>query len=169
MKLHIGGEEEKEGWTILNAQKKTEKTIIGNICDLSQFDTESIEEVYASHVLEHVKQSEVEHVLKDLHRVLKNNGKLYVSVPDLDVLSHSIISPYIPFKAKFHIMRMIYGGQTDEYDFHYFGWNFDFMKHFLLKAGFPKCEKVESFGLFNDTSNFKPYGFFISLNIIAYK
>ena len=38
MKLHIGGEEEKEGWTIFNTQQKTDKSIIGDICDLSNFD-----------------------------------------------------------------------------------------------------------------------------------
>ena len=43
------------------------------------------------------------------------------------------------------------------------------MKQFLNKAGFLKYEKVEGFGLFDDTSNYKPYGFPISLNIIAYK
>ena len=54
MRLHIGGEEIKEGWKILNIQKKPGVDFIGDITDLSQFDDESIEEVYASHVLEHV-------------------------------------------------------------------------------------------------------------------
>ena len=62
-------------------------------------------------------------------------------------------------------MRIIYGGQIDKYDFHYFGWNSIFMKQFLTKAGFLKHEKVDGFGLFDDTSNYKPYGFPVSLNI----
>ena len=71
MKLHIGGEEEKDGWTILNTQKKTENNIIGDICDLSQFNDESIEEVYASHILEHVRNSDIGDVLKNIFRILK--------------------------------------------------------------------------------------------------
>ena len=47
MKLHIGGEEEKEGWTIFNVQKKTNTDLVGDIRDLSQFTDNSIEEVYA--------------------------------------------------------------------------------------------------------------------------
>ena len=44
-------------------------------------------------------------------------------------------------------MRMIFGGQTDEYDFHYFGWNYAIMERFILNAGFIKCEKVKGFSL----------------------
>ena len=66
-------------------------------------------------------------------------------------------------------MRMIFGGQTDEFDYHYFGWNFEFMKNFLEVAGFRNIEKVQSLGLFDDTSDYKPYGFPISLNVIATK
>jgi len=66
-------------------------------------------------------------------------------------------------------MRMIFGGQLDESDFHYVGWNFQFLNDHLNQAHFSKIEKVNSFNLFDDTSEYKPYGFPISLNIIAYK
>ena len=66
-------------------------------------------------------------------------------------------------------MRMIFGGQIDENDFHYFGWNFQFLSDHLTQTNFTKVEKVNSFSLFEDTSDYKPYGFPISLNIIAYK
>ena len=42
------------------------------------------------------------------------------------------------------------------------------MSTFLTQVGF-RPKKVESFGLFDDTSNYKPYGFPVSLNIIAKK
>lgn len=66
-------------------------------------------------------------------------------------------------------MRMMFGGQTDEFDFHYFGWNFQFMKDFLITAGFKKIERVKTFSLFKDTSDYAPYGVPISLNVIAQK
>ena len=59
MKLHIGGEQVKEGWKILNIQKKDGVDFIGDISDLSQFDDDSIEEIYASHVFEHVIQKKL--------------------------------------------------------------------------------------------------------------
>ena len=64
---------------------------------------------------------------------------------------------------------MIFGGQTDQFDFHYFGWSQDFLKSFLLEAGFIEIKRVKSFLLFNDTSDYAPYGAPISLNIIANK
>ena len=128
-----------------------------------------MEEIYASHILEHVRQCDVENVLKSIYRILKTNGKFYISVPDLDVLCHTMLSPYFSLDVKHHIMRIIYGGQIDEFDFHYFGWNKLFLNSYLIKAGFLKHEKVEKFELFDDTSNYSPYGFPISLNVIAYK
>ena len=169
MKLHIGGEEKKEGWKVLNIQQKDAVDFIGDITDLSQFEAGSIEEIYASHVVEHVAQKNVEKMFKGIHRVLKDNGKFYLSVPDMDILCRIFIDPKAPFKVKFHVMRMMFGGQIDDFDFHYFGWNYQFMNEFLLKAGFKKIEKVKSFSLFKDTSDFAPYGPPISLNVIAYK
>ena len=169
MKLHIGGEEKKEGWKILNIQKKDAVDFVGDITDLNQFEDNSIEEIYASHVVEHVAQKDVEKTLKGIHRVLKNNGKFYVSVPDMDILCKIFIDPTAPSKVKFHVMRMMFGGQIDDFDFHYFGWNYLFMNELLHKAGFKKIERVKSFSLFKDTSDFAPYGPPISLNIIAYK
>jgi len=43
------------------------------------------------------------------------------------------------------------------------------MNDYLTFAGFSKIDKVNSLGLFDDTSESKPYGFPISLNVIATK
>ena len=169
MKLHIGGESEKEGWKILNIQHKKGVDFIGTITDLSQFDEESVEEVYASHVFEHVLQRDVINTLKGIQRILKPKGKLYISVPDLDILCRIFIDPKAPKEVKFHVIRMMFGGQIDDFDIHYMGWNQEFLFDHLKMAGFSGGERVESFGLFEDTSDFKPYGFSISLNVIATK
>ena len=169
MKLHIGGKEKKDGWHILNIQKNDSVDFVGDISDLSQFKDDSIEEIYASHVFEHIPQEKIKPTLNGIYRTLEPSGKFYISVPDIDVLFHSFRSPQVTKKIKIHILRMIYGGQIDQDDFHYFGYNFDLLKDFLKDAGFQKIEKVENFNLFDDTSNYKPYGFPISLNVICEK
>ena len=169
MKLHIGGKQIKDGWKILNIQKNDGVDFVGSISELSQFDDNSIEEIYASHVVEHVDQKNIKKTLEGIYRVLKNDGKFYISVPDLDVLCRIFIDNKAPAKVKFHVMRMMFGGQTDEFDYHYFGWNYEFLNSYLIEAGFKKNERVKSFNLFNDTSDFAPYGPPISLNVIAYK
>ena len=59
MKLNIGGEQKKEGWKILNIQKKQNVDFVGDITDLRQFEDNSIEEIYASHVLEHIEHKKI--------------------------------------------------------------------------------------------------------------
>ena len=88
--------------------------------DLNQFKTESIDEIYASHVLEHVGRFKVTSTLQGIYRVLKKKGKFYVSVPDMDILCHAFVNPKGTAQMKFHFMRMIFGGQVDDNDFHYF-------------------------------------------------
>ena len=178
MKLHIGGKIKKDDWKILNIQNKEGVDFIGDISDLSQFEEESINEIYASHVFEHVPQKKIISTLSGINRVLKTGGKFYVSVPDIDVLFKFFLTPLTSYatkigktegEIKMHILRIIFGGQMDQYDFHYFGWNFGFLKSALIKAKFTKIEKVINFDLFEDTSNYKPYGFPISLNVVAFK
>ena len=169
MKLHIGGEEKKEGWKILNIQKKQYVDFVGDITDLSQFEENSIEEIYASHVFEHVEHKNIMRTLKGIFRVLKDNGKFYISVPDMDYLFKIILNNNAPLKVKLHIMKIIFGGQEDDYDFHYFGYTLQILSAFLKETGFKKIEKVKSFSLFNDTSDWAPYGKPVSLNLIVYK
>ncbi len=40
---------------------------------------------------------------------------------------------------------------------------------YLSAAGFSSCQRVASFGLFEDTSEYAPYGRAISLNVLATK
>ena len=169
MKLNIGGKEKKEGWHVLNIQKKDGADFIGDISDLSQFKDDSIEEIYASHVFEHINQKNINKTLLGINRILKKNGKFYIAVPDMDILCKMFIDKTNTPQIKVHALRMIFGGQTDEYDFHYFGYNYDLLSGLLKNVGFKNIEKVKTFSLFNDTSDFAPYGEPISLNLIAIK
>ena len=87
----------------------------------------------------------------------------------MDILCKIFIDPKSSLDMKWHAMRMIFGGQTDMYDYHYMGWNLLFLNGYLKKVGFRKIEKVKNFSLFKDTSEYAPFGEPISLNVIAYK
>jgi Uncharacterized protein conserved in bacteria len=170
-KLHIGGQEKKEGWEIFDALKSEIVDHVGNAKDLSRFEDETFDIIYSSHVLEHFDyKRELLEVLKEWKRVLKTNGKLYISVPDLDVLSHLFtMKEKFDINTRFLIMRMIFGGHITEYDYHYTGLNFEFLDSFLAQVGFTKVYKVNNLGLFNDTSYSSIEGIPISLNVIATK
>ena len=79
MKLHIGGKESHPDWKIFDIEQRPEVDYIGDASDLSQFEDESIEAIYASHVLEHFYyflNSELALTLSEWHQVLKKSGQL---------------------------------------------------------------------------------------------
>ena len=65
--------------------------------------------------------------------------------------------------------RMIFGGHMTEHDFHLVGLNAVFLGNFLEQAGFATIRKVDSFGLFDDTSEYRMKDIRISCNMIAEK
>lgn len=169
-KLHIGGMIKKDGWEIFNIIDAEFVDHRGNANDLSRFADNTFSALYASHVLEHFSyMTDLQPVLKEWHRVLEPNGKIYLSVPDLDTLAALLIDKKLNFKDRFYVMRMLYGGQTTPYDYHLVGLNEDFITFYLTKIGFKNITKVATFGIFNDASNKVFLNRRISLNVTAHK
>lgn len=169
-RLHIGGLQAKEGWKILNIQPGENVDFIGDAADLSQFQDETFDEVYASHVIEHLGyQTELPAALKGVHRIIKPGGMFRMSVPDLETLCKLFLHERVTGKGKFHIMRIMFGGQMDEHDFHKVGLTWDFARQYLSQVGFKKINRVPEFGIFNDDSSIRIGGVLISLNIEAVK
>jgi predicted SAM-dependent methyltransferase len=169
LKLHIGGIVPKEGWKILNIQPGPNVDFVGDCMDLSQFGNQSVAEIYLSHVLEHLDyQKEVHIALHEFKRVLVPGGRLMIGVPDLEVLCFLLAAPFLSFQDKFFIMRVIYGGQVDPYDYHKTGFTFPFLQGFLAQKGFERIQRVKSFGLFQDTTEMIVNGVSISLNVEAF-
>ncbi len=172
LKLHIGGTEAHPDWNILDIENRPEVNFVGNASNLSQFPNESIKMIYASHVLEHFHyrlNDELISTLTEWHRVLETEGKLFLSVPDLQILCHQFTQPNLLVKQRLHLMQVMFGGQQNQYDVHYVGFDFEMLSLCLEEAGFSAWERVEQFGLFQDTSCLKLFGEFISLNVIATK
>ena len=170
-RLHIGGTVEKQGWEVLNAVSGPHVDHMGNAADLSMFADETFSEIYSSNVLEHFDYvNEVPGVLKEWHRVLNNKGLLYVSVPDMDRLCELfLMKDALSLQESFHVMRMIFGGHTDQYDYHAVGLNLEFLVSYLTEAGFTRCRNVSGFGMFGDTSDLTFHNIPISVNIVCEK
>lgn len=170
-KLHIGGKIAAPGWEIMDSIPGPHVDHLGNANDLSRFSDYSFNEIYASHVLEHFDYSrELLSTLREWNRVLKTLGRLFVSVPDLDVLAKLFLAKdLLTTEERFFVMRMIFGGHTDAYDYHLVGLNEDFLIEYLGAAGFGHITKVEKFDIFQDTSSMMFKGELISLNLMAKK
>jgi predicted SAM-dependent methyltransferase len=170
-KLHIGGHVRTDGWEVLDANAGPAVDHLGDARDLGRFDAGTFAALYASHVLEHFDyKDEISAVLREWRRVLEPGGTLYVSVPDLDVLaSLFVLKDKLGVEERFHVMRMMFGGHVDKYDYHLTGLDADFLAYFLTEAGFVDLRKVPAFGLFQDTSGMLFKGIPISLNVTARK
>ncbi len=169
IRLHVGGQIAHPDWKILDVRPGPHVDFVGHCTDLSRFDDASVSEIYASHVIEHLRfVIELPTALREFHRVLTPGGVLRASVPDLSVLCTLFLDPELDLKQRFHVMRMMFGAQSNEADFHYVGLNEEMLRLFLEDAGFVDVVRVNGFGLFDDTSNLV-YKLPISLNMTARK
>lgn len=172
LNLHIGGKQAHPDWKILDVLERPEVDYVGNAADLSQFADNSIDRIYASHVLEHFfygLNQELILVLKEWHRVLKPGGELMISVPDLKTLCWLYLNPNMLPLERHHLMRIIFGGQTNEYDVHKVGFDFETLGLYIQETGFSDYWAVSEFGIFNDCSSMRILDTLISLNVIAQK
>lgn len=170
VRLHIGGSEPKEGWTLLNAQPGPHVDIVGDFRDLSGFDDDSVSEIYASHVLEHLAYSnEVLPALRECHRILKPDGRLMLAVPDMERICRLMVHEAATVQVQYQLMRMLFGGQTDDWDYHKAGFTPELLAGFLGNAGFDAVQRVDRFDLFDDTSNLRVGDVSVSLNVLASK
>lgn len=170
-KLLIGGTQKAPGWEVLNIIPGPHVDHVCNANNLSQFPDDTFSALYASHVLEHFDYvNELSETLAEWKRILVPGGALHVSVPDMDVLAQLLLMrDKLTLTERFQVMRMIFGGHVDKYDYHMVGLNQDFLISILHEANFINIRRVSSFGIFNDTSLKLFKGVPISLNIIAEK
>lgn len=77
------------------------------------FDPGTVDEIRASHLLEHFPYEQAGAVLQDWHRALKPGGTIKIAVPDLEKIATAYLNG-----VQAPIQGMIMGGHIDEYDYH---------------------------------------------------
>jgi len=100
----------------------------------------SVVEVIAKDCIEHVSWRRVEDLLKDIYRVLKCGGKLYVQVPDLEAIAKKVIlNPdfkYGELEGWRAISYWVYGAQDHPHNFHKAGFTIPTLRKLLESIGF---------------------------------
>ena len=167
--LHIGGTQVSPNWELFDIQQGKGVDYVGDAENLKRFPDETFDKVYASHVLEHFDGRIITKVLTEWCRVLKPDGLLYLSVPDMDVICELFLDKALNLKSRIKLLSMIYGGHTDSYDYHYFGFDLQLLVGYLESAGFKGADKTEIFGIFADSSGILLHDKLISINVIARK
>lgn len=173
-KLHLGcGDIKLSGWINIDFNKSQATDLVDDISELSSFSQNSIDEIYACHVLEHFglpENCEIKPfnlVLNRWFELLKPGGILYVAVPDLEAGLSGIINNKNNLSNTYDFLRNLFGGQNYKGNTHYCGFTKNYLSFYLKETGFSQIETFNSFS--NDTSNFVLHGIAVSLNLKAIK
>lgn len=118
-------------------------TPLGNINGTSIYPLEfldgSVEEIRASHVLEHFAHGEVQAVLAEWVRVLAPGGRLRIAVPDFGQVAANYVAG-MPQNTQGYVM----GGQVDGADFHKALFDRETLRQLLAGAGLIGLEPWQS-------------------------
>ena len=126
---------------------KVNPDIVGTLIDMSQVKTGSMDAVYSSHNIEHVFPHEVSIVLKEFHRVLKEDGIVVITCPDLQSVCEFIVQDKLSDKlydssaGPISPMDILYGHiaaveKGNEYMAHKCGFTYSVLNNLCLQAGF---------------------------------
>ena len=148
--------------------------VTDNIMSLENFSDETVDLIYMSHVLEHVKRNDLKNVLTEMKRVLRKNGVLRLSVPDFDRLTDVYNASGKDITA---ISQQLMGGQDNEYNIHYSVFNRQYLTKLLKKIGFQEvvewdpdnCRYHDFKDRASRTITVNGKGYRISLNLEAVK
>jgi len=100
-----------------------------SIFPLTDMD-ESADEIRASHILEHFPYWQVQDVLMDWARALKPGGTLKIAVPDFEKIAQWYVE-----EREFLLLGYLFGGQTDENDYHKTTFDTGLLTELLEKCG----------------------------------
>ena len=70
---------------------RIQSIMVRNVRKKLPFDDESIDFIYSSHLIEHLRKDEAEKVLREGFRVLKRGGLIRLVVPDLELMARNYI------------------------------------------------------------------------------
>jgi ubiquinone/menaquinone biosynthesis C-methylase UbiE len=89
IKVNLGcGDETKEGWVTID---KYQKADINTDIDDIPLESETVDMIYCSHVLEHIPFTKEKQTLDEIYRILKTGGELVIVVPDFKWIAETII------------------------------------------------------------------------------
>ena len=177
--LHIGsGGHRIDGFLNFDADPFVDCDVVADATKV-KLGSNMVSTIYASHLVEHIPRAKVAQVVTEWLRVLEPGGKLYLSIPNLETLTRVYLDSIGDYETEdgrddAEVARnIIYGGQSDKFDFHYSGYSFVTIKALLLSFGFSSVDTFTDsdidFAAFHEGHSARLRGLSISLNVVAVK
>jgi predicted SAM-dependent methyltransferase len=176
MKLHLGcGDKHIDGYINIDCRFLPTVDEVQDVTILRKYKNNSINVIYASHVLEHFKRWDYKYVLNRWYELLGEGGILRIAVPDFE----QIVNHYVKHKNLRELSGLLYGGQDYEKNFHHWIWDFQTLKEDLIDVGFHSVyrydwRKTEHNQIDDFSQSYLPHlckdnGMLMSLNVEAIK
>ena len=147
--LHLGcGPQIYDGFVNIDKFYKDPQVINADMYRLP-YEDGSVDAIYSSHALEHLPFRRARAALVEWARVLKKDGRLFLAIPDLEMIMKVMLSDQMPEHLKWDwFVYTMYGWQVDTNyrgidpnvpldmgQFHYCGFTAKSITNFLQEAG----------------------------------
>lgn len=115
-----------------------------------------IAEILSVATLEHLRQHDVDHVLKESFRVLMPGAMIRVSTPDIEALAKGVLAHDDMHVLNQYLFGRFKDGETEDYDVHRWMYTVQQMMDVLKKTGFERIEQrpMEEVGLHDPRYNY---------------
>lgn len=138
MKLHLGCYQKKiHGFVNVDIREDVKPDVVDDVFVLNKIKDNSIELIYACHVLEHAQDPL--NVLDVWYSKLKQGGVLRIAVPDMQ----AVCEHYVFHKDLKVLKAFIWGSQKHPYDYHYVGFDERILTDMLQAARFQSIRKYD--------------------------
>ena len=142
VKLNLGcGLDKRIGYINIDVREEVNPDLVWDLRYVPlPFPDNSAEEIIAKDVIEHVPWRKVRALLRDLYRILKPCGVIYIQVPDLEAIAKKVIlNPdfrYGDLSGFEAISFWVYGAQDYPENTHKAGFTIPTLKRLLEEIGF---------------------------------
>lgn len=123
----------------IDAIKFPHVDIVASADKLGMFADNSVDLIYASHLLEHFGRHDIEKVLQEWYRVLKVGGTLRLAVPDFE----KIVEVYQRTKDLEPLLGLLVGGQTYPSNTHRVIFDATYLSKVLSAVGFKNIHRYD--------------------------
>jgi len=140
IKLHIGcGNKYIPGFTHIDIRELPHVDYVTSADKLTMFEDNTVDLIYACHILEHFSRDEFETVLIEWYRILKPGGILRLAVPDFERWAEI----YLATKDLQLILGSIVGGQDYPGNMHHMIFDFHLLSTVLATIGFKNIHRYD--------------------------
>lgn len=140
VKLNLGCFHKKMyGFTNVDIREDVNPDVVCDGLTLDKFENNSVDLVYASHILEHWSREDGKKALRRWYEVLKPRGTLRVAVPDFERLA----AHYMFYRDFKWIAHGLNGSQRHPFDFHLAMYDETVLTEVLTETGFTNIHRYD--------------------------